>query len=118
MPRTKGSKNRVTASTDFDAQIAKLQKDKAMLEESLSKTVARIERLKSDIKSLRENLKLQKAEIKQTEKEIAKLAAKKAAAEAKTAEAAKKTEAEDVLKKLLASGVSADEILAKLKQSF
>ena len=32
MPRTKGSKNRVTASTDFDAQIAKLQKDKAMLE--------------------------------------------------------------------------------------
>ena len=32
MPRTKGSKNRVTASTDFDAQIVKLQKDKAMLE--------------------------------------------------------------------------------------
>ena len=30
MPRTKGSKNRVTASTDSDAQIAKLQKDKAM----------------------------------------------------------------------------------------
>ena len=26
MPRTKGSKNRVTASTDFDAQIVKLQK--------------------------------------------------------------------------------------------
>ena len=45
MPRTKGSKNRVTASTDFDAQIAKLQKDKAMLEEGLSKTVAHIEEL-------------------------------------------------------------------------
>ena len=29
MPRTKGSKNR--AKTDFDAQIAKLQKDKALL---------------------------------------------------------------------------------------
>ena len=29
MPRTKGSKNR--AKTDFDAQIAKLQKDKAHL---------------------------------------------------------------------------------------
>lgn len=43
MPRTKGSKNRITASTDFDAQIAKLQKDKAMLEEGLSKTVALIE---------------------------------------------------------------------------
>lgn len=34
---------------------------------------------------------------------------------AKAAEEAKKIEAEDVLKKLLASGVSADEILAKLK---
>ena len=49
MPRTKGSKNR--ARTDFDAQIAKLQKDKAMLEEGLSKTVAHIEELKTDIKS-------------------------------------------------------------------
>ena len=39
----------------------------------------------------------------------------KAAADQKAAEAAKKAEAEDVLKKLLASGVSADEILAKLK---
>ena len=59
MPRTKGSKNRVTASTDFDAQIEKLQKDK------------------------------------------------KAATEAKAAVA--------VLKKLLASGMTADDILEKLK---
>jgi peptidoglycan hydrolase CwlO-like protein len=81
MPRTKGSKNH--AKTDFDAQIAKLQKDKAMLDEGLSKTVAQIEELKTDIKSLRESLKPQKAEIKQTEKEIAKLEAKKAAAEAR-----------------------------------
>ena len=113
MPRTKGGKNHT--KTDFDAQIAKLQKDKAMLEEGLSKTVAQIEELKQGIKSLREGLKPQKAEIKQTEKKIAKLEAKKAAAEAKAAESAKKAEAEDVLKKLLASGVSADEILAKLK---
>ena len=55
MPRTKGSKNH--ARTDFDAQIAKLQKDKAMLEEGLSKTVAHIEELKTNIKSLRERLK-------------------------------------------------------------
>ena len=46
MPRTKGSKNLVTAFTDLDAQIAKLQKDKAMLEEGLPKTVAQIEKLK------------------------------------------------------------------------
>ena len=62
MPRTKGSKNRIAASTDFDAQIAKLQKDKVMLEEGLSKTVAQIEELKTDIKSLRKSLKPQKAE--------------------------------------------------------
>ena len=115
MARTKGSKNRITASTDFDAQIAKLQKDKAMLEEVFSKTVAHIEELKTDIKSLRESLKPQKAEIKQTEKEIAKLEAKKAAAEAKAAEKAKKTETESVVKKLLASGVSADEILSSIR---
>ena len=41
--------------------------------------------------------------------------AKKAKADAKAAEEAKKTEAESVLKKLLAEGMSADEILAKLK---
>lgn len=115
MPRTKGSKNRITASTDLDAQIAKLQKDKALLEEGVSKTVAHIEELKTDIKSLREGLKPQKAEIKQIEKEIAKLEAKKAAAEAKAAEAAKKAEAEAVLRKLLATGMSADEILERLK---
>ena len=89
--------------------------DKVTLEEGLSKTVAQIEELKTDIKSLRESLKPQKAEIKQTEKKIAKLEAKKAAAEAKAAEAAKKVEAEAVLKKLLASGMTADEILEKLK---
>ena len=115
MPRTKGSKNRATTSVDFDAQIKKLRKDKAMLEEGLSKTVAQIEELKADIKSLRESLKPQKAEITQTEKEIAKLEAKKAAAESKAAEAAEKGEAEGVLKKLLASGMTADEILEKLK---
>ena len=77
--------------------------------------VAQIGELKTDIKSLRESLKPQKAEIKQTEKKIAKLEAKKAAAEAKAAEAAKKVEAEAVLKKLLASGMSAEEILERLK---
>ena len=53
MTRIKVGKNRVTASTDFDAQIAKLQKDKAMREEDFSETVAYIEELKNDIKSLR-----------------------------------------------------------------
>ena len=41
--------------------------------------------------------------------------AKKAKADAKVAEEAKKAEAESVVKKLLAGGMSADEILEKLK---
>ena len=53
--------------------------------------------------------------LKKAEKEVATLEAKKAKADAKAAEEAKKTEAEAVLKKLLASGMSADEILEKLK---
>ena len=80
-----------------------------MREEDFSETIAYIEELKNDIKSLRESLKPQKAEIKQTEKEIAKLEAKK------VAEVAKKVETEAVLKKLLASGMTADDVLKKLK---
>ena len=60
-------------------------------------------------------MKEKKSALKKTEKEVASLKAKKAKADAKAAEEAKKTEAEAVLKKLLASGMSADEILEKLK---
>ena len=47
--------------------------------------------------------------------QVVTLEAKKAKADVKAAEEAKKAEAESVLKKLLASGMSADEILEKLK---
>ena len=53
--------------------------------------------------------------LKKAEKELSKLEAKKAAADQKAAEEAKKVEAESVVKKLLASGMSADEILEKLR---
>ena len=56
-----------------------------------------------------------KTALKKAEKEVASLEAKKEKADAKAAEEAKKAEAEAVLKKLLASGMSADEILEKLK---
>ena len=46
---------------------------------------------------------------------LATLEAKKAKADAKAAEEAKKAEAESVVKRLLAGGMSADEILEKLK---
>ena len=56
-----------------------------------------------------------KSALKKVEKEVASLEVKKARADAKAAEEAKKAEAESVVKKLLASGMSADEILEKLK---
>ena len=46
---------------------------------------------------------------------MATLETKKAKADAKAAEEAKKAEAESVVKRLLAGGMSADEILEKLK---
>ena len=57
-------------------------------------------------------MKEKKASLKSIDKEIVKLEAKKEKADAKAAEEAKKAEAESVLKKLLAEGMSADEILA------
>lgn len=60
-------------------------------------------------------MKEKKIALKTAQKELTKLEAKKAADDQKAAEEAKKTEAEAVLKKLLASGMSADEILEKLK---
>ena len=94
MPRTKGSKNR--PKSDIASQIAEKQ--------SVIQTLtAEVEAIQKDI------------ELKSAEKEVAKLEAKKAKADQKAAEEAKKAEAEAVLKKLLAGGMRADEILEKLK---
>ena len=79
------------------------------------KGLAQIASITANIDTLKADLKEKKAALKKAEKEVAMLEAKKAKADAKAAEEAKKTEAEAVLKKLLASGVSADEILEKLK---
>lgn len=61
------------------------------------------------------NAQAKKSELKSVEKEVAKLEAKKAKADQKAAEEAKKAEAEAVLKKLLASDMTSDDILEKLK---
>ena len=60
-------------------------------------------------------MKGKKSALKVAAKELSKAEAKKEAAEKKAAEESKKAEAESVLKKLLASGMSADEIIAKLQ---
>ena len=98
MPRTKGSKNKPkTVTADFATQIAEKQSAKEALTAEIASITANIDTLKAD-------LKVKKAALKKVEKEVEMLEAKKA-----------KAEAESVLKKLLAQGMSADEILAKLK---
>ena len=109
MPRTKGSKNKPkTVIADFATQIAEKQSAKEVLSAEIASIAANIDTLKVDLKE-------KKVSLKAIDREIVKLEAKKAKVDAKAAEEAKKTEAESVLKKLLAEGMSADEILAKLK---
>ena len=110
MPRTKGSKNRPknNITKDYASQIAEKQETVVSLNTEIASITANIDTLKADLKE-------KKTALKKAEKEVASLESKKAQADDKAAEEAKKAEAEDVLKKLLASGVSADEILEKLK---
>ena len=110
MARPKGSKNKakVLDGVDYAAQIA----EKNTAAESLAQEIAAIG---DNIGALNAQGKAKHVELNKLNKEIAKLEKKKADADAKVAEAAKKAEAEDVLKKLLAEGMSTDEILEKLK---
>ena len=108
MPRTKGSKNKPKVIKDYASQIAEKQEVIASLNTEITAITANIDTLKA-------NLKEKKTALKKAEKEVASLEAKKAKADAKAAEEAKKAEAERVVKRLLASGMSADEILEKLK---
>ena len=110
MARPKGSKNKartVKASVDYAAVVAEKTAEKEKIESEVATLTANLDDLKTQLKA-------KKAELKAATKELAKAENKKAAAEAKAAEA-KKGEAEDVLKKLLASGMTAEEILAKLQ---
>ena len=111
MPRPKGSKNKAKTAiptTDFDALIA----EKAAAKESLT---ADITALEENLESIKAELKTKKAELKKLDTELAKLEAKKAEMEAREAEEAKKAELEETIQKLMADGVSAAEILEKLK---
>lgn len=110
MPRAKGSKNRIPMSVNTD--YAALISEKNTAAESLAQEITA---LGENIAALVADRKAKKIELKKLNKDIAKLTEKKAAADAAAAEAAKKAEAENVVKKLLASGMSADEIIEALK---
>ena len=111
MPRPKGSKNKsknAKATVDFAAQLSERQSAKEAAAAEIASITANIDALKAELKT-------KKASLKKLDKELVKLESKKKDAETKAAESAMKAEAEDVLKKLLASGMTADEILEKLK---
>ncbi len=106
-PERKAAKT-VLKPQDYASQIAEKQESIVSLTAEIASITANIDTLKADLKE-------KKTALKSAEKEVAKLEAKKAKAEQKAAEEAKKSEAEAVVKKLLAGGMSADEILEKLK---
>ena len=98
MARPKGSKNAVRtkkANIDYAAVVA----EKTAAKEQIETEIAA---LSDNISTLKEQLKSKKSALKVAVKELSKAEAKKVAAET-------------VLKKLLASGMSADEIIAKLQ---
>ena len=105
MPRPKGSKNKAKTSsiptTDFTSLIA----EKAAAKDALV----------SDIAALEENVNNLKNELKKLDTELGKLEAQKAEADAKAAAEVQKAELQEAIQKLMADGVSAAEILEKLK---
>ena len=97
-----------TAQLDFTSLIA----EKAAAKDALVSDIAALE---ENVKNLKTELKEKKAELKKLDTEITKLEEQKAAFDAREAEEAKKAELEETIQKLMADGVSAAEILEKLK---
>lgn len=112
MPRPKGSKNKaktaIPTTTDFDALIA----EKAAAKDALT---ADITVLEENLETIKADLKAKKTELKKLDTELSKLEEQKAEADAKAAEEAQRAELEEIIQKLMATGVSAAEILEKLK---
>ena len=116
MPRPKGSKNKAPRKTvkptaqsiDFTSLIA----EKSSTKEAL---IADIATLEENLANIKAGLKAKKAELKKLDTELGKLEEQKAAFDAAEAEKAKKAELEETIQKLMADGVSAAEILEKLK---
>ena len=111
MPRPEGSKNKVKSTiptADFDALIA----EKSSAKENLTADIVSLE---ENLASIKADLKAKKAELKKLDTELSKLEEQKAAFDAAQAEEAKKAELEETIQKIMADGVSAAEILEKLK---
>ena len=112
MPRPKGSKNKVKTATVPTSDFTSLITEKTAAKDAL---VADIATLEENVNNLKNELKEKKVELKKLDTELSKLEAKKAEADAKAAAEAQKAELEETIQKLMADGVSAAEILEKLK---
>ena len=112
MPRPKGSKNKAKTSSIPTADFTSLIAEKAAAKDALVSDIAALE---ENVNNLKSELKEKKFELKKLDTELSKLEAKKAEMEAREAEEAKKAELEETIQKLMTAGVSAAEILEKLK---
>ena len=130
MARPKGSKNALRtkkANIDYAAIVAEKTAAKEQIETEIAALSDNISVLRDGVKigsitkeeATPDRLKAlmvgRETALKVATKDLSKAEAKKVAAEKKAAEESKKAEAESVLKKLLASGMSADDIIAKLQ---
>lgn len=112
MPRPKGSKNKpklnkLATTADYAAAIEAKIAEKAQLEQNISETL-------DQINSLKAQLKANRASLKAAEKAIDKLESQKANADAKAVMDAQKNELESTVQKLLADGMSMDDIIGIL----
>ena len=112
MPRPKGSKNKVKTTTVPTTDFTSLIAEKAAAKDGLVSDIAALE---ENVNNLKTELKEKKAELKKLDTEITKLEEQKAAFDAKAAADAQKAELEETIQKLMTDGVSAAEILEKLK---
>ena len=112
MPRPKGSKNKAKTSSIPTADFTSLIAEKAAAKDALVSDIATLE---ENLETIKADLKAKKVELKKLDTELSKLEEQKTEADAKAAEEAQKAELQEAIQKLMADGVSAAEILEKLK---
>ncbi len=117
MPRPKGSKNKPKTGAAVTAKKTTKNYEAILAEKTAEKEqlTTEIAALTADLDALKAQIKTKKAALKAADAQIVKAAAKKAAAEEKAAAEARKVEVSSVLDKLLADGMTAEQILEKLK---
>lgn len=111
MPRTKGSKNKVkrdTAEMDYSVVLDKKNSERCTLESDVAA-------LEADINGLKVQLKEKKTVLKKISKEIAALEEKKRYQDEEALKKGQKQQIDNAIQRLLDEGVSADDVLNRLR---